>query len=124
MAESSTEQSAPEDRPENTDTANDTRNDEVEGDESAPLISSDNNDNQEAPRTQPYIAPKSLFVLTSIALSSSVLTLIFLIAAMLMLALARGQYDLPYSVQDSMAAIAAPVRNRLFVRSFVSSNLL
>ena len=109
MAESSTAQSAPENRPENNDNANDQRNDEVEGDESAPLISSNNDDNQEPPRSQPYITPKSLYVLTSMVLSFSVLALFFLIAAAMMIALARGEYYLPYPVSDSMAAVAPPV---------------
>ncbi|KAK0513634.1 hypothetical protein JMJ35_003998 [Cladonia borealis] len=81
----------------------DSRNDSVAIDESAPLLDSDDR----APPTQ-NASNKILRIFTSIALSSSALTLIFIIAANIALKVGNDYYGLPWSVSDSMRIIIAP----------------
>ena len=119
MAESSKAQSTPKHPSETTDAAVDSRNDEVGGDESAPLLSSDHNvdETQTSGSSSPN---RSTHVLTSLALSSSVLTIVFLIVTAILIAWVHGTYYLPWQVSDSTGAIAAPVRFRVAVRSVSS----
>ena len=82
----------------------DSRNDSVAIDESAPLLDSDDR----APPTR-NTSNKLLRIFTSTALSSSALTLIFIIAANIALKVGNDYYGLPWSVSDSMRIIIAPV---------------
>lgn len=73
-------------------------------DESAPLLEADDT----APPTRN--APAKLFyVFTSTALSSSTLTLIFIIAAFIALEVGKNSYGLRWGVSESMKSIIAPV---------------
>ena len=87
----------------------DSRNDSVAHDESAPLLEGD----AMAPPTR-NMSTKVFYVFTSIALSSSALTLIVIIAAFIALEVGENSYGLSWAVSESMRSIIAPV--------FISSN--
>ena len=82
----------------------DSRNDSVAIDESAPLLDSDDR----APPTR-NASTKLLRIFTSIALLSSALTLVFIIATNIALQVGNNYYGLPWSVSESMKIIIAPV---------------
>ena len=82
----------------------DSRNDAVAADESAPLL--DSGDGATSTRNA---TNKLLRIFTSIALLSSALTLVFIIATNIALQVGNNYYGLPWSVSESMKIIIAPV---------------
>lgn len=96
-----------------TQPQHDERNDEVEGDESAALLSSDDN----TPPSRPPVglsSPKAIYTLTSLALSFSVATLVILIATQITLAVDPSNVNLGWQTMDGMKGIIAPVRTLQF----------
>lgn len=105
MAESSSAQDT-ERAPESSQHQHDERNDEVAGDESAALLSSDDN----APPPAGLSPPKAIHALTPLALSFSVSSLVFLIAAYIALeVIRRSNFQLGWKIQDGLAQSIAPV---------------
>ena len=82
----------------------DSRNDTVAHDESAPLLEA----GDMAPPTRD-MSTKLFYIFTSAALSSSALTLIFIIAAFIALEFSKISYGLSWEVSESMKAIIPPV---------------
>ncbi len=82
----------------------DSRNDSVTNDESAPLLDTDDT----APPAR-NTSTKLLYIFTSAALSSSILTLIFIIAATIALNVGENWHGLPWGWSESMIPMIAPV---------------
>lgn len=82
----------------------DSRNDSVEHDESAPLLEADD---MASPNRN--TSSKVFYIVTSMALSSSALTLIFIIAAFIAVEVDKNSYGLSWQVSESMRSMIAPV---------------
>ncbi len=84
----------------------DERNDEIAGDETASLLPPEDN-----PPPAGLSSPKAIYVLTSMALSFSVSTLVLLIATQIALAAGPNDYNLGWRIRESMRAVITPVSN-------------
>lgn len=109
MAESSSAQDTEQAPESSNQPQQDERNDEVAGDESAMLLPQD-----DAPPSSPPPAglspPKAIHALTPLAISFSVSSLVFLIAAEITLAvLSRTNFRIGWQVQEPLKQLIAPV---------------
>lgn len=84
----------------------DERNDEVAGDESAPLLQS-----EEGTRTVRFASAKFVHFLTSLAMSSAVLALALIIVTKIVGSVVPGGTDIPWDTSDAMSAAVVTVRS-------------